>query len=314
MIADLVPIYSGGGRMGRPPKWSKRQVVDAVLYVAATGCQWRALPPQYPHCNTVHRYHLTWSRDGAWERIVDRLRGLVRAARRERDPSGSVIDARSVRGASTVGSSTRGYDAAKKVSGHKTLGLVDTGGLLLAVAVVAANLSDNAGGIAAVDRAATKSRRLKKIWHDSGFKKSFATHCSGSGITSQVVNRVSAHSFEVLPRPWVVERTWAWLVNHRRLRTRPRRSRGIRLGRPRTGTPPPPHPTRPQPDAQGKLTRQLLSNMTRQIPLALAVRGACQGLCHMRGAVADDPHDVTSGEAIVAEHESDRGDLKAGTS
>ena len=98
------------------------------------------------------------------------------------------------------------------------MGLVDTGGLLLAVAVVAANLSDNAGGIAAVDRAATKTRRLKKIWHDSGFKKSFATHCSGSGITSQVVNRVSAHSFEVLPRRWVVERTWAWLVNHRRLR------------------------------------------------------------------------------------------------
>ena len=83
---------------------------------------------------------------------------------------------------------------------------------------MAANLSDNAGGIAAVDRAATKSRRLKKIWHDSGFKKSFATHCSGSGIASQVVNRVSAHSFEVLPRRWVVERTWAWLVNHRRLR------------------------------------------------------------------------------------------------
>ena len=194
-------------------------MVDAVLYVAATGCQWRALPPQYPHWNTVHRYHLTWSRDGTPERIVDRLRGLVRAAeRRERDPSGSVIDARSVRGVSTVGSSTRGYDAAKKVSGRKTLGLVDTGGLLLAVAVVAANLSDNAGGIAAVDRAATKSRRLKKIWHNSGFKKSFATHCSGSGIASQVVNRVSAHSFEVLPRRWVVERTWAWLVNHRRLR------------------------------------------------------------------------------------------------
>ena len=219
LIADLVPTYSGGGRMGRPPKWSKRQVVDTILYVAATGCQWRALPPQYPHWNTVHRYHLTWSRDGTWERIVDRLRGLVRAAEgRERDPSGSVIDARSVRGASTVGSSTRGYDAAKKVSGRKTFGLVDTGGLLLAVAVVAANLSDNAGGIAAVDRAATKSRRLKKIWHDSGFKKSFATHCSRSGITSQVVNRVSAHSFEVLPRRWVVERTWAWLVNHRRLR------------------------------------------------------------------------------------------------
>ena len=219
LIADLVPAYSGGGRMGRPAKWPKRRVVDAIFYVAATGCQWRALPPQYPHWNTVHRYHLAWSRDGTWERIVDRLRRLVTAAEgRDPDPSGSVVDARSVRGASTVGSATRGFDAAKKVSGRKTFGLVDTGGLLLAVAVVAADVSDNAGGMAVVDRAVGKSGRLKKIWHDSGFKKTFAHHCTGSNITSEVVNRVSAHSFEVIPRRWVVERTWAWLVNHRRLR------------------------------------------------------------------------------------------------
>ena len=109
LIADLVPTYSGGGRMGRPAKWSKRQVVEAILYVAATGCQWRALPPQYPHWNTVHRYHLTWSRDGTWEKIVDRLRGLVHDPEgRDPDPSASVIDARSVVGTSTVGSSTEG--------------------------------------------------------------------------------------------------------------------------------------------------------------------------------------------------------------
>jgi len=128
------PLIRCGGRMGRPAKWSKRQVVDAILYVAATGCQWRALPPQYPHWNTVHRYHLTWSRDGTWEKIVDRLRGLVRDPEgRDPDPSASVIDARSVVGTSTVGSSTRGYDAAKKVSGRKVFGLVDTTGLLLGV-------------------------------------------------------------------------------------------------------------------------------------------------------------------------------------
>ena len=118
LIADLVPTYSGGGRMGRPAKWSKRQVVDAILYVAATGCQWRALPPHYPHWNTVHRYHLTWSRDGTWEKIVDRLRALVRAQEgRDPDPSGSVIDARSVRGASTVGASTRGYGCCQESIG-----------------------------------------------------------------------------------------------------------------------------------------------------------------------------------------------------
>ena len=80
LIADLVPAYSGGGRMGRPAKWPKRRVVDAIFYVAATGCQWRALPPQYPHWNTVHRYRLDWSRDGTWERIVDRLGRLATAS------------------------------------------------------------------------------------------------------------------------------------------------------------------------------------------------------------------------------------------
>lgn len=219
LIADLVPTYSGGGRMGRPTKWEKRDIVDAVLYVAATGCQWRALPECYPNWSTVHRYHLAWSRDGTWEQIVDRLRGLVREAEgRDRDPSGGVVDARSVQGASTVGAGTRGFDAGKRVSGRKTFGIVDTMGLLVAVVVVAANVSDNAGGINAVDKAAPKTERLSKLWCDQGFKKTFLDHCRTRGITAQVVNRIAAHSFEVLPRRWVVERTWAWLVNHRRLR------------------------------------------------------------------------------------------------
>lgn len=88
LIADLVPTCSGGGRMGRPAKRSKREVVNAILYVAATGCQWRALPLNYPHWNTVHRYRLTWSRDGTWERIVDRLRGV--GTRTGRPRSGAV--------------------------------------------------------------------------------------------------------------------------------------------------------------------------------------------------------------------------------
>lgn len=219
LIADLVPTYSGEGRMGRPPKWSKREIVDAILYVAATGCQWRALPPHYPHWNTVHRYHLAWSRDGTWEAICDRLRALVRQREdREPEPSGSVIDARSVRGASTVESPTRGYDPGKRVSGRKTFGLVDTLGLLVAVAVVAANVPDNTGGVAVIKRGAPKSSRLGKVWCDAGFKKAFSEVCRRLGIVAEVVERISAHSFEVLPRRWVVERTWAWLANHRRLR------------------------------------------------------------------------------------------------
>lgn len=219
LIADLVPTYSGGGRMGRPAKHSKRDVVNAILYVAATGCQWRALPRDYPNWNTVHRYHVTWSRDGTWEAIVDRLRTLVREREgRDPEPSAGIVDARSTQGAATVTSSTRGYDAGKKISGRKTFGVVDTLGLLVSVVVVAANTSDNIGGIDAVGYASFKTDKLTKIWCDAGFKVTFARFCRCLRIDAEVVSRTNAHTFEVLPRRWIVERTWGWLVNHRRLR------------------------------------------------------------------------------------------------
>lgn len=218
LIADVfVPTFAPG-RMGRPKIHDKRDIVNAVFYVAATGCQWRALPDTYPNWNTVHRYHLAWSRDGTWERIADRLRGQVREQDgREPDPSAGIVDARSVRGASTVTNETRGYDAGKKISGRKTFGVVDTLGLILAVIVVAASASDNAGGIAVIERGRPKSARLAKIWCDAGFKREFARHCRAHHISAEVVDRIHAHRFEVLPRRWVVERTWSWLMNNRRL-------------------------------------------------------------------------------------------------
>ena len=218
LVADLVEPYSARGRIGRPAAVSRRAIVDAIFYVAATGCQWRALPERYPNWNTVHRHHLRWSRDGTWEQLCDRLRSLVRE-REGRHPtcSGSVIDARSVRGAATVGASTRGYDAGKKVSGRKTFGVVDTLGLLVAIVIVAASVSDNTGGIAAVDRARAKSGRLKKVFCDQGFKRTFVAHCAGAHVSAEVVRRIASGRFEVLPRRWVVERTWSWLMNNRRL-------------------------------------------------------------------------------------------------
>lgn len=218
LISDLVPSWSGTGQIGRPTKWSKRDIVDAVFYVAATGCQWRALPKDYPHWNTVHRYHVAWSHDGTWEAICDRLRAMVRESEgRPPDPSASVIDARSVRGAATVTAPTRGYDAGKKVSGRKTFGIVDTTGLLLAVVVLAACTSDNVGGIDAIEVARMKSSRLAKVFCDQGFKKTFLAHCADRHLSAEVVSRIASHAFEVLPRRWVVERTWSWLMNHRRL-------------------------------------------------------------------------------------------------
>ena len=204
--------------MGRPVKNDRRQIVNAIFYVAATGCQWRALPDRSPNWNTVHRYHLAWSRDGTWERIAGRLAHLVRQREgRDPDASGAIIDARSVRGAATVTSATKGYDAGKKIKGRKTFAVVDTLGLLIAVIVVAASVSDNTGGIAVIDRAHPKSRRLRHLWCDAGFKTIFRQHCRRRRLGVEVVNKIHPAGFQVLPRRWVVERTWAWLTNHRRL-------------------------------------------------------------------------------------------------
>src|ERR1700674_994537 len=218
LIADLVAPAWSPGKMGRPILHDRRTIVDAIFYVCATGCQWRALPDRYPNWNTVHRYHLGWSKDGTWERVCDRLRCLVRESQgRDGDPSAGIVDARSVRGASTVTSETRGFDAGKKISGRKVFGVVDTLGLLIAVLIVAANTSDNVGGIAVIDEARPKSSRLRKVWCDAGFKRAFAQHCRHHRLSAEVVNRIHAKRFEVLPKRWLVERTWSWLTNHRRL-------------------------------------------------------------------------------------------------
>lgn len=204
--------------MGRPAKHAKRDIVNAVLYVASTGCQWRSLPAQYPPYSTVHAYHVGWSRDGVWEAVADRLRVLVRVQEgHDPEPSASIVDARTVRGASTVTSATRGYDAGKKISGRKTFGLVDTLGLLVAVVVVVASMSDNAGGIAVVDEGRVKTSRLAKVWCDSGFKRKFERHCKSVGVDAEVVRRIHPHEFVVLPQRWIVERSWSWMMNSRRL-------------------------------------------------------------------------------------------------
>jgi transposase len=195
----------------------RRRVVDAISYVAATDCPWRALPASYPNWNTVHRYHLEWSRNGTWERIAERLATAVREAEgRDGEPSSGIVDARSVRASSTVSKKTKGYDAGKKINGRKTFGIVDTLGLLVAVVVVAASISDNVGGIVA-DRARERSGRFGKFWCDAGFKATFIAHCRSHHVGVEVMNKIHANRFEVLPKRWIVERTWSWLMNSRRL-------------------------------------------------------------------------------------------------
>ena len=218
LIADIFVPPFAPGKMGRPRKIPFRRIVDAIFYVGATGCQWRALPTSYPHWNTVHRYHRLWSTNGTWEKISHRLREQVRVeAGNEAEPSALIIDARTVRGAATVTGQTRGYDGGKKISGRKAFGLVDTLGLLIAVVVVAANTADNTGGIAATRRARKQTDRLQNVFCDGGFKTTYKTWCNRHHIGVEVINRIAPHEFVPLPKRWIIERSWSWLINNRRL-------------------------------------------------------------------------------------------------
>jgi putative transposase len=134
ILAPLVP--AGTGR-GRPIIYPRRDVVDAIRYLDRTGCQWDALPSDFPHHKLVYHYFTTWTRDGTLARIHCSLREQVReqVEQRDRQPSAAVVDSQTVRGAETVGRQSRGYDAGKKTNGRKRHIAVDTCGLLLAVVI-----------------------------------------------------------------------------------------------------------------------------------------------------------------------------------
>jgi len=149
----------------------------------------------------VHRYHVRWSRDRTWENIVDRLRQAV-CVGQGHDPESSVgiIDARSVRAAPTVTAASKGYDAGKKISARKCFGIVDTLGLLVSVAFVAASTSNNTGGLAWFADALAKSDRWTTLFCDAGFKKAFNAGVKAHKVTVEVVNKIHPHRFEVLPK------------------------------------------------------------------------------------------------------------------
>jgi len=148
LIGQVVPPYCGDGGIGLLAAHETRDMVNAMFSVAATGCQWRALPVRDPQGSTVHRSHPRWPREGTSERICDRVRSLGReAGGREAEGSAGGIHVRSVGAASTGTSFSRRCHAGKKVSEHNTCGVVETLGLLVATE----STSDDAGGIAAID-------------------------------------------------------------------------------------------------------------------------------------------------------------------
>jgi transposase len=218
VIAPHLPEYVPG-RRGRPPVWPARAIVDAILYVDRTGCAWRYLPAGFPPWPTVYGYFARWRDDGTLARLHDALRDQVRqAAGRNAAPSAAVIDSQSIRAADTVPKASRGWDAAKKVNGRKRHIAVDTAGLLLTVVITAASVQDRDAARPLLWNLARACRHIRLIWADSGYQASrLLAWAARLHLTLQIVRRPDhLHTFQVLPRRWVVERTFAWISKHRR--------------------------------------------------------------------------------------------------